>query len=122
MARSVASPLVSELEDPGRSHLVAHHGAAGDSTAGAFVDDDAVALRELVELAAEDDVLVGDDAVDDVDARRAAEHLRSRVPDLADRDVYVCGPPAMVRALRVGLHAAAVPRRNLYVEEFALAA
>ena len=44
------------------------------------------------------------------------------VPDLAERDVYVCGPPAMVRALRGALRAAAVPRRNLHVEEFALAA
>jgi predicted ferric reductase len=50
------------------------------------------------------------------------DHLRSLVPDLPERDVYLCGPPAMVRALRRALLAAGVPARNVHVEEFALAA
>jgi ferredoxin-NADP reductase len=40
------------------------------------------------------------------------------VPDIADRDVYVCGPPAMadatVRSVR-----AHVPSRHIHVERFA---
>ncbi len=35
----------------------------------------------------------------------AAQH----VPDIADRDVYVCGPPAMVDAMRRRLRALGVP-------------
>ena len=38
------------------------------------------------------------------------------VPDLAERDVYLCGPPAMIEALEPQLRAA----RNLYVERFAI--
>lgn len=49
-----------------------------------------------------------------------AEHLRRLVPDIAARDVYVCGPPAMAEATRESLLAAAVPRRQIVMERFAL--
>ncbi|MDX6658213.1 MAG: hypothetical protein QOH62_3006, partial [Solirubrobacteraceae bacterium] len=45
---------------------------------------------------------------------------RDLIPDIAARDVYVCGPSAMVDALRRSLRDAAVPRRNIYIERFAL--
>jgi predicted ferric reductase len=48
------------------------------------------------------------------------EHLCELIPDIATRDVYVCGPPAMADALRRSLRAAAVPRRNVHTERFAL--
>ena len=44
------------------------------------------------------------------------ERLLELVPDLADRDVFVCGPPAMAVAVR----ATGVPRRQVFVERFAL--
>jgi predicted ferric reductase len=44
------------------------------------------------------------------------ERLLELVPDLAERDIFVCGPPAMTEAVR----ATGVPRRHLYVERFAL--
>lgn len=50
----------------------------------------------------------------------SAEHLRALVPDIAARDVYVCGPPAMAEATRESLLAAAVPRRQIVMERFAL--
>jgi predicted ferric reductase len=50
----------------------------------------------------------------------SAEHLRALVPDIAARDVYVCGPPAMAEATRASLLAAAVPRRQIVMERFAL--
>jgi predicted ferric reductase len=50
----------------------------------------------------------------------SAEHLRALVPDIAARDVYVCGPPAMAEATRDSLLAAAVPRRQIVMERFAL--
>jgi predicted ferric reductase len=49
-----------------------------------------------------------------------AEHLRALVPDIAARDVYVCGPPAMADATRESLLAAAVPRRQIVMERVAL--
>ena len=44
--------------------------------------------------------------------------LRELVPDLTERDVYVCGPPEMVDATRAGLHALGV--RRIVTERFAL--
>ena len=47
-------------------------------------------------------------------------HLAELVPDLSERDVYVCGPPGMVDRILPDLRAAGVPRRQLHVERFAL--
>jgi predicted ferric reductase len=47
-------------------------------------------------------------------------HLRRLVPDIAARDVYVCGPPAMTAATRESLRAAGVGRRQIIVERFEL--
>jgi predicted ferric reductase len=44
------------------------------------------------------------------------ERLLELVPDLAERDLFVCGPPAMTEAVR----ATGVPRRRVFVERFAL--
>lgn len=47
--------------------------------------------------------------------------LRALVPDLAARTAVVCGPPAMVRAVRAGLREAGVARRHVHAERFRLA-
>ncbi len=47
-------------------------------------------------------------------------HLRELVPDIDERDVYVCGPPGMVDRIVPELQMAGVPRRHLHVEKFAL--
>jgi ferredoxin-NADP reductase len=47
-------------------------------------------------------------------------HLRELVPDLAERDVFLCGPPAMTAAINRNVRAARVPRRNVHLERFAL--
>ncbi len=47
----------------------------------------------------------------------AAELVRL-VPDLAEREVYLCGPPGLVHAARRGLHRARVPGRRIHVESF----
>ena len=54
---------------------------------------------------------VGD--VDDVTA------LRHWLPDLAERDVYVCGPPAWTDSLVDSLLAAGLPADQLHLETFA---
>lgn len=51
--------------------------------------------------------------VSDVDA------LRGWVPDIADRDVYVCGPEAWTSLVRRDLLAAGLPPERLHLESFA---
>jgi predicted ferric reductase len=47
-------------------------------------------------------------------------HLLRLVPDIAERDVFLCGPPGMIDAVRVNLRRAHVPRRHVHAERFAL--
>lgn len=49
------------------------------------------------------------------------DRLRALVPDVADRDVYVCGPPAMTSAVLDALRRLKVPRRQVHSERFGLA-
>jgi predicted ferric reductase len=44
--------------------------------------------------------------------------LRRWIPDVADRDVYVCGPEAWTAAVRRTLVAAGLPAAQLHVENF----
>nr|WP_250852864.1 ferric reductase-like transmembrane domain-containing protein [Streptomyces rhizosphaericus] len=48
------------------------------------------------------------------------EALRGLVPDLAERDVYLCGPPGMTEAASAALRGAGVPRGRIHHESFAL--
>jgi predicted ferric reductase len=50
----------------------------------------------------------------------SSERLLELVPDIAERDVFVCGPPAMTEATRASLGRTGVPRRRVFVERFAL--
>ncbi|WP_339128249.1 ferredoxin reductase family protein [Streptomyces sp. f51] len=52
--------------------------------------------------------------------RFTADSLRGAVPDLAEHDVYLCGPPAMARDLYGALRAAGVPDRRIHHESFEL--
>lgn len=44
--------------------------------------------------------------------------LRDLVPDVAERDVYVCGPPAWAGAVRDAALAAGVPSARIHLESF----
>jgi ferredoxin-NADP reductase/DMSO/TMAO reductase YedYZ heme-binding membrane subunit len=52
------------------------------------------------------------------DGALSAERLRALVPDIAERDVFVCGPTAMVRAVRDALRGAGVAPRRISSEAF----
>ena len=108
------TPIRALLEDmPGRP---------GDITVVYRVlrPEDVVLRAELDELAlrrgAELHYIVGDH-------REAAllspEHLQRLIPDIAARDVYVCGPPAMTEATRASLSRSGVPPRQIVIERFA---
>ncbi|AZQ40472.1 oxidoreductase [Streptomyces cyaneochromogenes] len=49
------------------------------------------------------------------------DSLHRLVPDVAERDVYVCGPPAMTAAALSGLRDLRVPARQVHAERFGLA-
>ena len=53
------------------------------------------------------------------DPLRSAE-LRAMVPDVAEREVYLCGPAGMTRAVDAQLRAAGVPKRRIHIEAFEL--
>jgi predicted ferric reductase len=48
------------------------------------------------------------------------ERLVALVPDIAERDVYVCGPPAMTSAVLRSLRELKIPARQVHSERFAL--
>ncbi|MFG2511169.1 ferric reductase-like transmembrane domain-containing protein [Streptomyces sp. NPDC048584] len=82
---------------------------------------DAVLHGELRELAlakgAELHLITGPPVPD----RLAPAELARLVPDLTDRDVYVCGPPGMTTAVLRGLRELGVPRQQIHYERFSLA-
>ncbi|GAA3437800.1 ferredoxin reductase family protein [Kutzneria kofuensis] len=52
----------------------------------------------------------------------SAAHLAELVPDVRERDVFVCGPPGMTDAVLTTLRALAVPAEQCHAERFAFAA
>jgi predicted ferric reductase len=58
----------------------------------------------------------------DAEAARllTAPHLRELVPDLDEREVFLCGPPGLANHALRELRHAGVPRRRVHVERFAL--
>ena len=88
--------------------------------------DDAVLLPELHELArargAELHLLEGrTGAGSPPNDPFAPAALLALVPDVVDRDVFVCGPPAMTSAVLRSLRALRVPHRQVHAERFSLA-
>ncbi|MEP7179369.1 MAG: ferredoxin reductase family protein [Pseudonocardiales bacterium] len=49
----------------------------------------------------------------------SAARMRRLIPDLAEHDVYLCGPAGMMAAAEIGLREAGVPRRRIHRESFA---
>ncbi|WP_328708092.1 ferredoxin reductase family protein [Streptomyces mesophilus] len=48
----------------------------------------------------------------------APQALRNLVPDLAEHDVYLCGPPRMAEAATAALIRAGVPEQHIHAENF----
>jgi predicted ferric reductase len=49
----------------------------------------------------------------------STEHLRSLIPDLARREIFLCGPPALMKAVRRSVQRAGVPSRHIHTDAFA---
>ncbi|WEO94583.1 ferredoxin reductase family protein [Streptomyces sp. FXJ1.172] len=84
-------------------------------------DRDAVLYDELRDLAlakgAELHLVTGPVVPD----RLAPRELARLVPDIGDRDVFLCGPPGMMTAVLRSLGALGVPKRQIHFERFSLA-
>jgi len=111
---------------PIRALLEEMPGAPGDIAVVYRVlrEDDVILREELEELAErrglELHYVLGDHRGPGAAELLSAEHLGRLVPDIAARDVYVCGPPAMADATGESLRRAGVPRRQVIMERFAL--
>ncbi len=85
---------------------------------------DLVFAAELERLAAEREFslhyVVGDHTTAEGRELLSPAHLRELVPDVVEREVYLCGPIAFIEVLESELRRAGVPRRHLHVERFAL--
>jgi predicted ferric reductase len=86
----------------------------------ALREDELVLRDELDELGVDVHYVVGDHVAPGGDRLLSPEHLLELVPDLAERDVYVCGPPGMTDFAVRNVRAAGVHRRHIHVERFAL--
>ena len=89
------------------------------------VDEGDIVFREELErLAGERGLrllfVVGDHATRTGRRLLSPRHLRELVPDISERQVYVCGPPAMAEALERNVRRADVPVRLIHTEKFAL--
>ena len=67
-------------------------------------------------------LLIGDHRTRKGAALLSPENLAKLVPGIADSDVYICGPPAMMDATRQALDRLGVPEEQIHNERFALAA
>jgi ferredoxin-NADP reductase len=62
--------------------------------------------------------LVGSRAQLAVNDPFGAEQLRNALPDIAEREAFVCGPESMLQAARKGLLGAGVPAARVHCERF----
>ncbi len=65
-------------------------------------------------------VVAGDHATTEGAHLLSPAHLHELVPDIGEREVYVCGPPAMADATQKSVRGAHVPSRFIHTERFAL--
>jgi len=87
-------------------------------------EQDLVFAGELDRLAAEREFVlhyvVGDHTTPEGRELLSPAHLKELVPDVVEREVYLCGPIAFIEVLENELRRAGVPRRHLHIERFAL--
>jgi predicted ferric reductase len=115
-----------------RAVLIA--GGVGIAPIRALLEDMPGEIAVIYRAGREDDLLFRDE-LDELSAQRGAPvhyvigerggdsllsstHLCELVPDIADRDVYVCGPVSMTEATRASLRGAGVPARQIVSEAF----
>lgn len=88
-------------------------------------------VRYVDDLVLDDELAAGNHDVHPLVGPRLAPELEARwwprtlarlVPDIAKRDVYLCGPLPMMRAVRAALAGLGVPAQQIHSEQFSFAA
>jgi ferredoxin-NADP reductase len=64
--------------------------------------------------------IVGDHATPEGQRLLTVEHLRELVPDVNEREIYACGPPAMLAMIERTLHRAGLAGSHVHIENFAI--
>ncbi|MFY1636255.1 ferric reductase-like transmembrane domain-containing protein [Solwaraspora sp. WMMB335] len=110
------TPIRALLEESGGSTVVLYRAAK---------ETDAVLLGELHGLAAargaQLHLLTGRTGSGSPPNRPFdPENLLARVPDITEREVFVCGPPAMTTAVVDAVRAIGVPSAQIHAERFGL--
>jgi ferredoxin-NADP reductase len=89
----------------------------------AIAEQDVIFRDELDSIAAGRGAIVhyvlGDHRGNGADLLSPA-HLKELLPDIEQRDVFLCGPLAMTQVLEQNVRGARVPRRHIHTERFAL--
>ncbi len=85
-------------------------------------EQDLVLADELASSGAVIVNVVGDHESPDSARLLSSEHLQDLIPDIAEREVYLCGPPAMMSHVRASLSGVGVASNRIHSERFALAA
>ncbi|KUO19126.1 oxidoreductase [Streptomyces dysideae] len=106
------TPIRALLEDL-HGHAVVIYRVASDRDAVLYDELRDLALAKGAELH-----LVTGPAVPD---KLASGELARLVPDIADRDVFLCGPPPMMNAVLGSLRELNVPKPQIHFERFSLA-
>ena len=90
----------------------------------ALTERDLVLSGEIDELVRQNggrvEYIVGDHATPEGQRLLTPEHLRELVPDVNEREIYACGPPAMLAMIERTLHRAGLHGPHVHIENFAI--
>ncbi|WP_192883600.1 ferredoxin reductase family protein [Streptomyces xinghaiensis] len=110
------TPVRALLEEQGTGDIVVLYRVRGEADA-VLLDE----VRELVALRGGRLHLLTGRTGEGGAPPFGPDGLHRLVPDITERDVYVCGPPAMTTAVLSGLRDLKVPARQVHAERFGLA-
>jgi predicted ferric reductase len=90
----------------------------------ALTERDLVLSGEIDELVKQHggrvEYIVGDHATPEGQRLLTPDHLRELVPDVDEREIYACGPPAMLKMIERTLHRAGLHGSHVHIENFAI--
>jgi predicted ferric reductase len=90
----------------------------------ALTERDLVLRDEIDRLVAQNggrvEYIVGDHATPEGARLLTPEHLREIVPDVEEREIYACGPPAMLAMIERTLKRAGLHGPHVHIENFAI--
>ena len=90
----------------------------------ALTEHDLVLSKEIDELVARNggkvEYIVGDHATPEGQRLLTPEHLNEIVPDAKEREIYACGPPAMLALIERTLKRAGLHGSHVHIENFAI--